>query len=415
MGGVAALSSLQTLSRPAARRTPHTWPNTRASAGPPRAQPARGAEQQHGFDIALSSGFLAFAAHIGFLQAVEEVDLPVNGVMGTSAGALVGSLWCAGYSPREIAAEFVRTTPIERLELSSQPLGQGGLLSLAPVARALRNLIPPRFEELQRDFAVGVVDVDDLHRLLDSGSLPEAVAASAAIPLVFAKMHVPGAPGGPFADGGVHCRIGLDLWRRHRYGLAGSVGGSSSSRGVVSGSTKAVGAMAAPPAVVHLIHRSSPFSGNDSTAGLEPLRARAALPLRSAPGASLVDGRARASPPPPPPPPGPTAAANATVIHSPKSGRNFWDLGDFDKQFSAARDRALPVLEGLLLERQARGAAAAGVGRAAQHPPPAPRADEEQQRAGAVRSLPVAPAPGGRASLGVAAVALPPSASARGQ
>ena len=57
----------------------------------------------------------------------------------------------------------------------------------------------------------------------------------------------PGRKEGPFIDGGIRCRIGLDLWRQHRY--AGN-GGS------------------AAPAVVHLIGRSSPFSGNDNTAGL---------------------------------------------------------------------------------------------------------------------------------------------------
>lgn len=102
-----------------------------------------------GYDVVLSSGFLAFANHTGFLQAVEEVGprvgagageasrslgrverprrrastvarrprparpspprrpqagIPVSGVMGTSAGALAGSLYAAGYSPREVRA-----------------------------------------------------------------------------------------------------------------------------------------------------------------------------------------------------------------------------------------------------------------------------------------------------------------------
>lgn len=64
---------------------------------------------------------------------------------------------------------------------------------------------------------------------------------------------------GPFIDGGIKCRIGLDLWRQQRYG------------GQLS---------AAAPAVVHLIGRSSPFSGNDSTDGLgEPPAAGCALLL----------------------------------------------------------------------------------------------------------------------------------------
>ena len=53
----------------------------------------RPVKQKHGaFDVVLSSGFLAFANHAGFLQAVEDAGLDVRGVMGTSAGALSGSV-----------------------------------------------------------------------------------------------------------------------------------------------------------------------------------------------------------------------------------------------------------------------------------------------------------------------------------
>ena len=55
------------------------------------------------FDLVLSSGFLAFANHSGFLKAVSEAEINVGGVMGTSAGALSGSLYSAGYSPRQVA------------------------------------------------------------------------------------------------------------------------------------------------------------------------------------------------------------------------------------------------------------------------------------------------------------------------
>ena len=52
--------------------------------------------------MVLSSGFLAFASHSGFLKAVDRAGLAVGGVMGTSAGALSGSLYSAGYSPDEV-------------------------------------------------------------------------------------------------------------------------------------------------------------------------------------------------------------------------------------------------------------------------------------------------------------------------
>lgn len=61
----------------------------------------------------LSSGFLAFAGHSGFLQAVEDSGVKVAGVMGTSAGALAGSLYCAGYTPRQV--RFPQHTPSHML------------------------------------------------------------------------------------------------------------------------------------------------------------------------------------------------------------------------------------------------------------------------------------------------------------
>lgn len=48
------------------------------------------------------AGFMAFAAHSGFLQAVRDADVDVQGVCGTSSGALAGSLYCAGMTPEQV-------------------------------------------------------------------------------------------------------------------------------------------------------------------------------------------------------------------------------------------------------------------------------------------------------------------------
>lgn len=229
-----------------------------------------------GYDIVLSSGFLAFAAHCGFLKAVEETGVPVAGIMGTSSGALCGSMFAAGYTATEVSAcsgpalmfstermhflifpvshfpptlsveqiaeELSRLPPIKRVGLSKSPWR--GVLTLKPAARTLETLLPATFEDLQKEFAVGVVGSAG-HELIASGSLAPAVVASAAVPVLFAPVRIPGSKHNPYIDGGVECRIGLDLWRRCRRG-----GGAQG------------------PAVVHLIGRSSPFSGNDDTAGL---------------------------------------------------------------------------------------------------------------------------------------------------
>ena len=43
-----------------------------------------------------------------------------------------------------------------------------------------------------QEFAVGVVSKEGDYRLIDSGPLPEAVAASAAIPWIFNPVNIPG-------------------------------------------------------------------------------------------------------------------------------------------------------------------------------------------------------------------------------
>lgn len=53
----------------------------------------------------------------------------------------------------QIADEFRRVPPIKRVRLEYLPWR--GLMSLDPAAEILRALLPLRFEDLQRDFAVG--------------------------------------------------------------------------------------------------------------------------------------------------------------------------------------------------------------------------------------------------------------------
>ena len=59
-------------------------------------------------ELILSSGFLAFAHHSAFLASVEQLNLNVKGIMGTSSGALAGAMFAAGYKADEISKELTR-------------------------------------------------------------------------------------------------------------------------------------------------------------------------------------------------------------------------------------------------------------------------------------------------------------------
>lgn len=61
--------------------------------------------------LVLSGGGAKGLAHVGVIKALEENHIPIDYITGTSMGAIIGSLYAAGYSPDEIisivtASEF---------------------------------------------------------------------------------------------------------------------------------------------------------------------------------------------------------------------------------------------------------------------------------------------------------------------
>ena len=48
--------------------------------------------------LALGGGVARGPAHVGVLAALVEADIPIDLVAGSSAGALVGAIYCAGKS-----------------------------------------------------------------------------------------------------------------------------------------------------------------------------------------------------------------------------------------------------------------------------------------------------------------------------
>ena len=62
--------------------------------------------------LVLSGGGAKGIAHIGLIRALEENNIPIDCISGTSIGAIIGGLYASGYSPDEIeqlikSAEFI--------------------------------------------------------------------------------------------------------------------------------------------------------------------------------------------------------------------------------------------------------------------------------------------------------------------
>ena len=54
--------------------------------------------------LVLSGGGAKGLYHIGVIQALEENEIPIDYVAGTSMGSIIAALYAAGYSPEEMRA-----------------------------------------------------------------------------------------------------------------------------------------------------------------------------------------------------------------------------------------------------------------------------------------------------------------------
>lgn len=140
--------------------------------------------------LALGSGSVHGFAHVGVLLELEARGLPVQVVAGTSAGALVGSLWASGLDAQAIAA-LARG---EALDFGSLSASWQGLYNSEPMRKPLEAAFRARpIEAWPRRFgAVATNLADGSRRLLASGDGVAAVQASAAIPVMFMPIKVRG-------------------------------------------------------------------------------------------------------------------------------------------------------------------------------------------------------------------------------
>ena len=55
-----------------------------------------------GVGLVLSGGGAKGLSHIGVIKALEENDIPIDYICGTSMGAIIGGLYAMGYTPDEM-------------------------------------------------------------------------------------------------------------------------------------------------------------------------------------------------------------------------------------------------------------------------------------------------------------------------
>ncbi|MBI4493280.1 MAG: patatin-like phospholipase family protein [Chloroflexi bacterium] len=135
--------------------------------------------------LVLGAGGARGLAHIGVLKVLAQAELPIDLVVGSSMGGLVGAALAAGLSPAAMERAYHRA-PLAQLLLRPSLRG-AGLLDPTEIEALLGQLFGPRrIEDLELPFALVAVSLrSGQAQVIRSGPLVEAVMATIAIPLIF--------------------------------------------------------------------------------------------------------------------------------------------------------------------------------------------------------------------------------------
>lgn len=149
--------------------------------------------------LVLSGGGARGFAHLGVIKALNEKGIIPDVISGTSAGAIVGSLYADGYTPEEILKILNLNG---RLHYFSPAVPRGGLLQISGIEKILREkLRAKKFNDLKIPLFVSATDLNNGKAVYFSeGDLLQPVIASASIPVLFRPVVIDNVQ---YVDGGV--------------------------------------------------------------------------------------------------------------------------------------------------------------------------------------------------------------------
>ena len=214
-----------------------------------------GEQQRPKVALVLCGGGAKGAAHIGVLKVLEEVGMPVDMIVGTSIGGLVGGMYAMGYDAEQLdsivagcdwkyllsdntssrrdasfAIKSLDSKYLLRVPFYGITTGKGAAKEDSPISRLPAGLIsgqnvlnflnglsmgyqePMDFNDLPVPFACVAADLSTGQPVvLDEGILPVAMRATMAIPGVFAPVDLDGRV---LVDGGIINKFPVDVARK---------------------------------------------------------------------------------------------------------------------------------------------------------------------------------------------------------
>ncbi|MDN5345084.1 MAG: hypothetical protein PWQ18_1198, partial [Clostridia bacterium] len=141
--------------------------------------------------LALGGGGARGYAHLGVLKALQEADIPVDVIAGTSMGAVVGAAYATGHQIEELVDMALQMRWRHLLALADPTLPRQGMIAGNRLERYFETLTRERdFNQLAKTLVVVATDITTGEEVrLNSGPVARALRASTAVPGVFCPVE----------------------------------------------------------------------------------------------------------------------------------------------------------------------------------------------------------------------------------
>lgn len=161
--------------------------------------------------LALGGGGARGAAHIGVLRQLKIAKIHPHCIAGTSAGAIVASLYAFGVDLNVIEQQMKQLKPVDFTSFRFKGLG---LFENSAIKELLTKLLPPdaRIEQAQTPLAVKATNLlTGRGVILDRGPVIPAVLASCCVPGIYMAQEIEGMI---LVDGGLTENVPLSALKK---------------------------------------------------------------------------------------------------------------------------------------------------------------------------------------------------------
>lgn len=144
-----------------------------------------------GLGLALGSGAARGLAHIGVLKVLEEADIPISTITGTSMGAFIGAMYASGVPVEQMEQVALEIDWLSMAKLLAPVIPTSGLSDGKKLVAFMAELLPVRdFKQLRIPLAVTATDINTGEAvIIKQGDLLEALHASLAFPGIFSPVR----------------------------------------------------------------------------------------------------------------------------------------------------------------------------------------------------------------------------------